>query len=219
MIKSLRSNLQWVLVWVTAAGLAGVPAEMVAQSGPGQPRGQLGRWMAEARASSFHPSTQAGGMAHLAADHADQAGSWAPLGVLAAMPAGPDSTASPGKIFVSTLIGAAIPMAPFILYYHFVMDELPTQGDDPGLDMLLLSSTNLLSVPLAAAIAGVDSFGRTMLGTGLGFILGTILTQGTGLTSGKFNEYTLAPPVFALTMAAVITLVTSVYEGERRGPG
>lgn len=212
MITSLRSKLHWVLVWGTAAGLAGIPAEMAAQSGPGQPRGRLGAWMAEARASSFHVSIQADAVTNPVANQSGQAGPWTPLRVPAGRPAGPDSVVSPGKIFVSTLTGAAIPFAPFMLYWHFVLEELPTPGD--WLRTLLLTGSNLLSVPLAAGIAGVDSLGRTMLGTGLGFFLGHMLTGYTGL-----SEFTLAPPPFALTMAAVTTLVITIYEGERRGPG
>ena len=216
MMKSLRSRVQLLLVWGTAAGLSALPAEMAAQSGPGQPRGQLGAWMAEARASSFHASIQADAMANPVAGHAGQAGPGAPHRVPAGVLARPDSTVSPGKVFVSTLIGASIPFAPFMLYWHFWLDELPSQGDDPGLVLLLISSANLLSVPMAAGIAGVDSLGRTLVGTGLGFVLGTMVTQFTDL---RGSEFTLAPPVFALTMAAVTTLAVTVYEGERRGPG
>lgn len=152
-------------------------------------------------------------MANPAGDHASPAGPRAPLRGPVGMSATPDRAASPGKVFVSTLIGSALPFAPFMLYWHFVMEELPTQGDDPGMSMLLLSSTNLLSVPLAAGIAGVDSLGRTMLGTGLGFVLGHMLTEAAGLTDSSFDEHTLAPPVFALTMAAATTLAIAIYEG------
>ena len=211
MMTSPRSRVQLLLVWGTAAGLSALPAEMAAQSGPGQPRGRLGAWMAEARASSFHASIQADAVANPVAVHAGQAGPGAPHRVPR-----PDSTVSPGKVFVSTLIGASIPFAPFMLYWHFWLDDLPSQGDDPGLVLLLISSANLLSVPMAAGIAGVDSLGRTLIGTGLGFVLGTMVTQFTDL---RGSEFTLAPPVFALTMAAVTTLAITVYEGGRRGPG
>lgn len=213
MITSPRSRLLWVLAWGTAAGLAGIPAEMVAQSGAGQPRGRLGPWMMEARASAFHASIQADGIAIPVANHPDQAGGWAPHRVSAGIPAGPGGPVSPGKVFLYTLAGASIPFAPFMLYWHFRLDELPTQGDDPGLDMLLISSTNLLTVPMAAGIAGVDSLGRTLLGTGLGFILGTIVTQ-SQFTDPRTSEYTVAPPVFALTMAAVTTLAITIREGK-----
>ena len=126
------------------------------------------------------------------------------------MPAGPDAAASPGKVFLSTLAGAAIPFAPFMLYWHFWLEELPSQGDDPGLALLLISSANLLTVPIAAGIAGVDSLGRTLIGSGLGFILATMATQFTDL---RDSEFTLAPPVFALTMAAVTTFAITVWEG------
>ena len=69
---------------------------------------------------------------------------------------------------------------------------------------------------MAAGFAGVDSLGRTLVGTGLGFILGTMATQYTAL---RDSEFTLAPPVFALTMAGVTTLAITIYEGGRRGPG
>ena len=216
MMTSPRSRVQLLLVWGTAAGLSALPAEMAAQSGPGQPRGQLGAWMAEARASSFHTSIQADATANPVAVHADQAGPWAPNRVPAGMLARPDSAVSPGKVFVSTLIGASIPFAPFMLYWHFWLEELPSQGDDPGLVLLLISSASLLSVPMAAGIAGVDSLGRTLVGTGLGFVLGTMVTQFTDL---RDSEFTLAPPVFALTMAAVTTLAITIHEGDRRGPG
>ena len=133
------------------------------------------------------------------------------------LPAEPGNELAPGKIFASALIGAAIPFAPFMVYWHFVLEELPRQVDEYA--MFLISSTSLLTVPLAAGIAGADSFGRTMLGTGLGFILGHMLTGYTGLTDTSFREHTLAPPVFALTMAAVTTLAIAIHEGERRGPG
>ena len=210
MITSLQSRIHWVLAWGTAAGLAGIPAETAAQSGPGQPRGRLGAWMAEARASSFHASIQADGMANGVASQSGQAGPWAPLRVPTGMPAGPDAAASPGKVFLSTLAGAAIPFAPFMLYWHFWLEELPSQGDDPGLTLLLISSANLLTVPIAAGIAGADSLGRTLIGTGLGFILGFMATQFTDL---RDSEFTLAPPVFALTMAAVTTFAITVWEG------
>ena len=46
-----------------------------------------------------------------------------------------------------------------------------------------------------------------------------MLTGYTGLTDTSFREHTLAPPVFALTMAAVTTLAIAIHEGDRRGPG
>ena len=150
---------------------------MAAQSGPGQPRGQLGAWITEARASSFHASIQAHAMANPVAVHADQAGPWAPHRVPAGMPAGPDSVVSPGKIFVSTLIGAAIPLAPLMLYWHYGLEELPLANARGELDLILSSIATLFTVPMAAGFAGVDSLGRTLVGTGLGFILATIASS------------------------------------------
>ncbi len=145
-------------------------------------------------------------MANGVASQSGQAGPWAPLRVPTGMPAGPDAAASPGKVFLYTLAGAAIPLAPFMLYWYFWLEELPSQGDDPGLALLLISSASLLTVPMAAGIAGVDSLGGTLVGSGLGFILGTMATE-------FLRDFTLAPPVFALTMAAVTTFAITVWEG------
>lgn len=211
MITSPRSRPLWVLVWSTAAGFAGTPAEMAAQSWPGQQRGRLGAWMMEARASSFHASIQADGIAIPVANHPGQAGGWAPHRVSAGMPAGPDSTVSPGKIFVSTLIGAAIPVASVMLYWHFGLEELPIYNDWEGLGLMVVSSASLLTVPLAAGLVGVDSLGRTLVGTGLGFLLG--VTTIAALDGGSSLFY-VAPPAFALTMATVTTLAITIRQGK-----
>ena len=157
-------------------------------------------------------------MANPVAVHADQAGPWAPHRVPAGMPAGPDSVVSPGKIFVSTLIGAAIPLAPLMLYWHYGLEELPLANARGELDLILSSIATLFTVPMAAGFAGVDSLGRTLVGTGLGFILATIASSNTAIGHGT-SWFALAPPVFALTIAGVTTFAITVYEGGRRGPG
>ncbi|MDE2794029.1 MAG: hypothetical protein OXL34_04335 [Gemmatimonadota bacterium] len=211
MMKSHRLELHWVLVWGTAAaGLAGLPAETVAQQGPGQPGERLGTWMAEARASSFHASIEAGGMVHPVADHAGRNGAWVPHRV-PVMPAGPDSAASPGKILVSTLIGATIPVVPVMIYYWYLGPDRVPLGDSAGrLPMYLSSLPTLLTVPFAAGLAGADSLWRALVGTGLGFIMGTSTIE----TMDGDSFFYLGPSVFAAIMAGVTTLAITIREGK-----
>ena len=207
MITSRRSGLHWMLIWGAATGLAGIPAEMAAQSGPSQPRGRLDTWMAEARASAFHASIQADPMANPVPGRARQAEAWTP----AWMPAGTDST---GRIFRNTLLAAFIPMVPGMIM-------AATVGDDHNayrawaavLGVWLLGAgVTLVSVPVTAiktASARVVK-GSVIVGAAVGSVLGALGGFGcSGLlhSVGFEPAWVVVAPCYSLIMAGFTTAV------------
>lgn len=203
MITSRRVRLHCVLVWGAATGLAGIPAEMAAQSGPGQPRGRLGTWMAETRASAFHASIQACPLANPVPGHAGQAESRTP----ARMPAGTDSMVSQGRIFRNTLLAAFIPMVPGMM--------IGASGDGYSAELaslgvsLLGAGVTLVSVPVTAiktANARVD-MGQLIFGVAMGSVVGGLASL---WVAGRADaEMAWIAPVYSLIMAGFATLTTT----------
>ena len=201
-----------MLVWGAATGLAGIPAEMAAQSGPGQPRGRLGTWMAEARASAFQASIQADPMANPAPGHAARPEARTP----AWMSAGTDSMASQGRIFRNTLLAAFIPMVPGMIMGATASDS---PAEDYGQKMaafgvsLLGAGVTLVSVPVTAiktANARVDK-GPLVLGVAAASVFGGLASL---LAAGASGELALVAPVYSLIMAAVATAsITHQFDG------
>ena len=209
MITSLRSELHWMLVWSAATGLAGIPAEMAAQSGPGQPRGRLDTWMAEARASAFHASIQADPMANPVLGRAGQTEAWTP----AWMPVGTDSTVSPGRIFRNTLLAAFIPMVPGMIVGAYATDGVNWQSGVASIGLSLLGAgVTLVSVPVTAiktANARVDK-GPVILGAAVGSVVGALggggcagLLHSVGFEGASWVAFA---SVYSLIMAGFATL-------------
>lgn len=205
MITSRRSELHWMLVWGAATGLAGIPADMAAQSGPGQPRGRLGTWMAEARASAFHASIQADPMANPVPGHAGQAEAWTP----ASIPAATDSMASQGRIFENTLLAAFIPMVPGMIVGAIAYDGVHWQYVAVSLGLSVLGAgVTLVSVPVTAiktANAPVDK-GKLILGVALGSVVGGLASLFAAGAAG--GQPALIAPVYSLVVAGFATATT-----------
>lgn len=204
MITSLRSELHWMLVWGAAAGLAGIPADMAAQSGPGQPRGRLGTWMAEARASAFQASIQADQIANPVPGHAGQAEEWTP----ASMPAATDSMASQGRIFRNTLVAAFIPMFPGMIVGAMATDGVHWQNAAVSFGLSVLGAgVTLVSVPVTAiktANAPVDK-GQLIVGVALGSVIGGWASL---LAAGAAGQPALIAPVYSLIVAGFAAATT-----------
>lgn len=199
MRKSPRSRLHWVLVWGTATWLAGTPAEVAAQSGPDQPRGRLGAWMAEARASSFHASIRGEAMANPLAELAVDEGFGFPAVVrppMTPLPELPDSAVSREKVFGYTLLAAFVPMIP----------AMTKSGSTSMGDLVWFFggwAVTLVSVPVAARAAGTTRVPETIVGAALGFVAGAVLG---GAFAAGFGDYWFSP-TYAVTMALVTTAI------------
>lgn len=210
MITSRRSELHWMLVWGAAAGLAGIPAEMAAQSGPGQPRGRLDTWMAEARASAFRASIQADPMANPVPGHAGQAEAGTP----AWMPAATDSMAPQGRIFRNTLFAAFIPMLPGMIVGAGATDGVHWQTGAASFGLSLLGAgVTLVSVPVTAiktANAPVDKE-QLIVGVALGSVIGGWASLLAAGAAG--GQPALIAPVYSLVVAGFATLATTAHQG------
>lgn len=207
MITSRRSKLHWMLG--AATGLAGIPADMAAQSGSGQPRGRLGTWMAEARASAFQASIQADPMANPVPGQAGQTGqaeAWTP----ASMPADTDSMASKGRIFRNTLLAAFIPMVPGMLVGVGATDGVDWQTGAVSFGLSLLGAgVTLVSVPVTAiktANVPVDK-GQLIVGVALGSVIGGLASLLAADAGG--GQPALIAPVYSLIVAGFATATTA----------
>ena len=76
--------------------------------------------------------------------------------------------------------------------------------DQWGALFLLGWYTTLVTVPLAVRLAGVDSLWRAIIGTGVGYIVGG---YGSLWVAGWHGHGFLVPPLYALTMAGITTLI------------
>ena len=206
MITSRRSELHWMLVWGAATGLAGIPADMAAQSGSGQPRGRLGTWMAEARASAFQASIQADQMANPVPGQAGQAEAWTP----ASMSADTDSMASKGRIFRNTLLAAFIPMVPGMIVGAGATGGVDWQVGVASFGLSVLGAgVTLVSVPVTAiktANAPVDK-GQLIVGVALGSVIGGLASLLVAGAAG--GQPALIAPVYSLIVAGFATATTA----------
>ena len=212
MVESLPSRLHRILMWSTAvAGLAGLPAEAAAQQGPDQPRGRLGAWMAEARASPFgvwieegrsspfHDLMVSGALANPAAESAVGEGVGFPDMIrppMSPLPELPDSAVSRGKVFGYTLVAAFVPMVP----------AMTKSGSTSMGDLVWFFggwAVTLVSVPVAAMAAGTTSVPETIVGAALGFVAGAVLG---GAFAVGFGDYWYSP-TYAVTMSIVTTAI------------
>jgi len=182
----------WILLSAgMAAGLAAPPPDLTAQAGPGDPGRPLGAWMSEARKSPFQSSTGPGAREHPTVTPADGLGTantryapWSPASA-------PDSAVSPDRVFLFTLAGATIPLIPAMILEDSVV----------GVYAIALGGlATLVTVPIAAVAAGIDSFPRTLAYTVAGFL--------AGLGSATLANSSI--PVFPVTMATVITLMATM---------
>lgn len=131
----------------------------------------------------------------------------------------PDSAVSPGRVFAFTLAGATIPLLPAMYYGASLVwgDEGRSEYDE--LELLLLMArgalVTLVTVPVAADLAGVESIGRALGGTVYGVGIASMLT----IMATRLPAYeSWMPPVFALTVAAYTTAVASAREKRHGGP-
>jgi len=194
MSVSPNARSRFLVLWGMWAGLAAFPARGTAQFGSAETHQSLREWMEEARRSSVYASVQAvrPGLAQP---------TWT------GMPVSSDGAVGDGKVFQYTLIGAMAPLSPAMIAMLFSGNERspPSLQLWEGLFLLGMHAT-LVTVPLAARWGGADSIWRTIIGTGVGYIVG-------GYASLFLAPDILAVPVYALAMAGVATLIVSTKVG------
>ena len=195
----------WILLSAgTAAGLAAPPPDLTAQAGPGDPGRSLGAWVSAAREGPFHVPAGPGARENSAVAPADGLGTANTSEFRWRLPQAPDSAVSRGRVFAFTLAGATIPLIPAMTL---------AWADDHTYEWLFATIlgglATLVTVPIAAVAAGIDSFPRTLAGTVAGFLAGGTVT---GFLAGV-GSVTLANssiPVFSVTMATVTTLIATM---------
>ena len=174
------------------AGLAAPPPDLTAQTGSGEQGRSLRAWVGEARKGPFHPATGPGTPDIPTVAPAFDVGAANARDVRTKAAQAPDSAVSPGTVFAYTLAGATIPL-------------IPAMGADESVAAVVYlvagGLATLVTVPIAAVAAGIDSFPRTLAGTVAGFLAGV----------GLANIHPPgAIPVFCVTMASVTTLITAM---------
>lgn len=173
-------------------GLATLPPYLTAQAGSGEPGRSLGAWVSAAREFRW------------------------------SLPPAPDSAVSPKSVFAFTLAGATIPLLPAMYYGASLVsgDEGRSEYFEyDELELLLLMASGgivtLVTVPVAANLAGVESIGRALGGTVYGVGIASMLTiMATSLPADE----SWMPPVFSLTVAAFTTAITTAKEKEAWRP-
>ena len=176
-----------------------------AQAGSTEPHRSLREWMEKARESVLHTSVRAVRPGVPAVADVVQAGVQAAHPTWTVMPVTSDGAVSAGEVFRYTLVGAMAPLSPAMIAMLFSDDgkSSPSLQLWEGLFLLGMHAT-LVTVPLAARWAGADSLWRTMIGTGVGYIVGGYAS----LFLARGPEI-LAVPVYALAMAGVTSLIVS----------
>jgi len=116
----------------------------------------------------------------------------------------PDSAIA-GRVFAYTLAGATIPFLPAM-----ILVGPGTSRNDSGYEWLgvylLGGLATLVTVPMAARMAGAQSLGRTLAGTVAGFVAGVLFT---GFVAEVPNSEFWGIPVFSVTMASLTTVIAT----------
>ena len=214
-----RRRTRIPLLAAMTTGLATLPPYLTAQAGSGEPGRSLAAWVSAAREGPFHVPAGPGARENPAVASADGIGTantrefrWRP-------PPAPDSAVSPKRVFAFTLAGATIPLLPAMYYGASLVwgDEGRSEFDE--LELLLSMAggglLNLVTVPVAAYLAGVESIGRALGGTVYGVGIASMLT----ILATSLPAYeSWMPPVFSLTVAAFTTAITTAKKKEAWRP-
>ena len=166
--------------------------------------GEADAWMREARESPFHASIQAGTTRYPVAANPVRGNVREPYSVWSRLSV-PDSEQSTRRLFEYTLMGAALPIAPAMATLLLGLGKNDEEGPDLGHGLLMLGAlASLVTVPVAAELAGTANLSRTVLGTVAGFYAGWLAI----IPAYYAGTDTLLAPFFALGMAGVTTLIS-----------
>ncbi len=200
MPKPLHGRTWIVLLAGMTAKMAAPPPDLTAQAGSGERGRALGAWVEEAREGPFHLATGPGTPDIPTVAPAFDIGVANARDVRSRPAPTPDSAIA-GRVFAFTLGGAMIPLIPAMMSLgagsHYM-----TSG---GL-MVLGGLATLVTVPVAARMAGAQSLGRTLAGTVLGFVAGIGFT---GFVAEVPNSEFWAIPVYSVTMASLTTVIAT----------
>lgn len=219
MATPLHGRIRILLLATMTAGLAALAPDLTAQAGPGEPGRSLATWVSEARESPFHVPAGPGAPENPTVAPADDIGTANTHEVRWNPPPAPDSAVSPGRVFAFALAGATIPLIP-AMYYGGLL-AWGDEGPNYGLGITMLASmvsgavTTLVTVPVAANLAGAESLGRVLGGTAYGFGVG--LAFAALATALPDREFWMVP-VFSVTMAAVTAHIATVRGNEAGRP-
>ena len=159
--------------------------------------GEADARMREARESSFHASIYSAAANPVQGSVREPYSVWSKLSV-------PESEQSTRRLFEYTLMGAALPVAPAMAALLLGLGKNDEGGLGLGHGLLMVgTAASLVTVPVAAELAGADNLFRTVLGTVAGFYAGWLVIM--PVVDGKDN---LLAPFFALGMAGVTTLIS-----------
>ena len=159
--------------------------------------GEADARMREARESPFHVSIYPAAANPVQGSVREPYSVWSKLSV-------PESEQSTRRLFEYTLMGAALPVAPAMAALLLGLGKNDEGGLGLGHGLLMVgTAASLVTVPVAAELAGADNLFRTVLGTVAGFYAGWLVIM--PVVDGKDN---LLAPFFALGMAGVTTLIS-----------
>lgn len=205
MAKPLHGRIRILLSAAMTIGLATLPPHLTAQAGSGEPGRPLGAWVGEARKGPFHLSTGPVVRTFRTVAPAFDIGVANARDVRTSPAPAPDSTVSPKKVYAYTLAGATIPFLPAM-----ILVGPGTSRNDSGYEWLgvylLGGLATLVTVPVAARMAGAQSLGRTLAGTVAGFVAGVLFT---GFVAEVPNSELWAIPTFSVTMASLTTVIAT----------
>jgi len=177
-----------------------LPPDLTAQTGSGEPGRTLAAWVEEAREGPFHLATGRGTPDIPTVAPAFDIGAATARNVRSRPAPTPDSAIA-GRVFAFTLGGAMIPLIPAMMSIGAGSHYLQSAGW-----MVLGGLATLVTVPVAARMAGTQSLGRTLAGTALGFVAGI----GSMAVIGDVpNAEFWAIPVFSVTMASFTTVIAT----------
>ncbi len=204
----------WILLSAgMTAEMATLSPDLTAQAGSGEPGRSLGAWVSAAREGPFHVPAGPGARENPMVAPADGIGTANTREFRWRLHQAPDSAVSPGRVFAFTLAGATIPLLPAMYYGASLVWGDEGRSEFDGLELLLLMAggglVNLVTVPVAADLAGVESIGRALGGTVYGVGIASMLT----ILATRLPAYeSWMPPVFSLTVAAFTTAITTAKE-------
>lgn len=177
----MRSS--FALMVAATLGLVSLPGDAVAQE-----PATLAMWIEEARASPFHGDLSALRM-----------GVASPVALRSGMAPLSDSAVSVGLVFRYTLVGAFLPMVPAWVAY------MATGQDEQLLLGLGGLAVTLVSVPVAARVAGASSIPRALVATAVVFVPALWLG---GAVASRSDDWFFVP-VYSVTMALFTTTIAA----------
>ncbi|MDE2973847.1 MAG: hypothetical protein OXU64_03840 [Gemmatimonadota bacterium] len=205
MAMTLHARTSILLLAGMTAGLAAPLPDLTAQTGSGEQGRSLRAWVSAAREGPFHVPAGPGARENPAVAPANGLGTANTREFRWRLPQAPDSAVSPGRVFAFTLAGATIPLIPAMILWLEDDHDDHDEGYEVLFATILGGLAAVVTVPIAAVAAGIDSFPRTLAGTAAGFLAGV---GSTSLAIGVPSW--LAIPVFSVTMASVTTLITAL---------